>query len=78
MIFQTLDDKNQCFGVYVDGALYFDPPAHKLTKPWNYSGSLSDKEIDYGFLYAGGLSLDEVCPNHLKDEWQKVRKKFYS
>lgn len=76
MIFQTLDDKNQCFGVYVDGALYFDPPAHKLTKTWNYSGSLSDKEIDYGFLYAGGLSLDEVCPNHLKDEWQKVRKKF--
>jgi len=76
MFFQSLDTKEKCVGIYQDGALLYEPKYEGLTKTWGYSSSLKDMSIEYAFLYCGGKSLDEVCPESLKDEWGEISAKF--
>ena len=76
MIFQTLDDKSECVGVYVDGKLHFDNIPNGLTKTWKYTGSVQDDLIEYAWLYTGGKNLQETCPENLKEELTEVQKTF--
>ena len=76
MIFQTLDDKSECVGVYVDGKLHFDGIPDDLTKTWKYTGSVQDDAIEYAWLYCGGKDLQAACPEHLKEELTEVQKTF--
>jgi len=50
LIFQTLDDKSECVGVYVDGELHFNEIPSGLTKTWKYTGSISDSSVEYAWL----------------------------
>lgn len=76
MFFQTIDDKNKCIGVYAAGELYFDNIPSNLTKTWDYSESADKQEVDYGYLLAGGKTLEQVCPEHLAGEWDSVKRKM--
>ena len=76
MIFQTLDDKSECVGVYVDGKLHFDGIPDDLTKTWKYTGSVQDDAIEYAWLYTGGKNLQEACPDVLKQELTEIQKTF--
>ena len=76
MIFQTLDDKSECVGVYVDGKLHFDGIPDDLTKTWKYTGSVQDDAVEYAWLYCGGKDLQAACPEHLKGELTEVQKTF--
>ena len=76
MLFQTLDDKGECVGIYHDGELLFDFEnfPQDLTRTWGYNSFLEGyRGVDYAELYALGQSLDEACPDHLKEEWQDLR-----
>jgi hypothetical protein len=70
MIFQALDDKRECVGVYADGKLHFEDFPPDLTRTWKYSGSLQNQEVEYAWLYASGLPIEEVCPENLKEDLQ--------
>tara|TARA_Y100001937_G_scaffold59234_2_gene81327 strand:- start:9794 stop:10981 length:1188 start_codon:yes stop_codon:yes gene_type:complete len=74
--FQTLDDKTECVGVYTSGKLNFDDIPEGLTRTWKFTGSISDDSIEYAWLYSGGKSLAEVCPEHLREELDTAQKKF--
>ena len=76
MIFQTLDDKSECVGVYVGGQLYFDDIPEDLTVTWKYSGSLSDKDVEFVGLWTNGLSIEECCPEEHADELRQCRNKL--
>ena len=76
MLFQTLDEKENCVSVYLDGALHKEVDFSKLTKTWKYSAFLQDYNIEYASLYCQGKSLDEVCPDHLKERWAKISNKL--
>jgi hypothetical protein len=76
MIFQTLDDKSECVGVYVDGKLHFDGIPDSLSKTWKYTGSVQDDNIEYAWLYTAGKNLQEACPDDLKEELSEVQKTF--
>jgi len=76
VIFQTLDDKKDCVGVYVNNELNFKEIPENLSKTWSYSPYLKNKEIQYAHLYCNGKSIDEVCPDALKDEWENNNKKL--
>jgi len=77
MLFQTLDNKNKCVGVYYDGNLYFN---HELpegvNKTWSYASFLYDREVGYGYLQCGGKSLDDVCPHNVREDWEKINNKL--
>jgi len=73
MLFQTLDDIKECVGIYADGKLFFDQIPQNLTASWSYSSYLKGQEIQYANLYCEGKTLDEVCPEHLRDEWIEIK-----
>ena len=71
MLFQTLDDKEDCVSVYVGGEMMpYLPP--DISRTWSYSNFLIDKDVDYAQIYCGGQSLNDVCPVHLLPIWQKI------
>ena len=72
MLFQTLDDKSECVGVYANGELEFKQVPSDLTKTWSYSNFLEGLSIDYAQIYCHGKTLDEVCPAHLLEDWERV------
>ena len=76
MIFQSLDDKEECVGIYSDGKLHFNDIPDNLTKTWKYTGSLKDREVESAWVYCGGQSLDDVCPPDLQEAWQKIQRKM--
>lgn len=47
-----------------------------MSRTWDYSPILAGQEIEYAALYCGGKSLDEVCPEWLKPEWDRVNGKL--
>lgn len=77
MLFQTLDDKNECVGVYFDGDLYFDDQLPEgLDRTWAYAPFLSNREIRYGSIFCAGKSLSDACPTHLREDWEDARNKL--
>tara|TARA_R110000824_G_scaffold5923_1_gene27029 strand:- start:2518 stop:3717 length:1200 start_codon:yes stop_codon:yes gene_type:complete len=77
LLFQTLDNKHKCIGVYCNGNLYFDSDLSEgLSKTWSYASFLGDREISYGHLQCGGKSLDEACPPNVKDDWEEINNKL--
>ena len=74
MIFQTLDDKDECVGFYYDGQLHFDAPTlpDDLTQTWKYASYLDGHDgIEYANLYLEGRSLEDVLPEYLLDDWKE-------
>jgi len=77
MLFQTLDNKHKCIGVYYDGDLHFNDELPKgINQTWDYAPFLRDREIGYGYLQCGGKSLDDVCPPNIKEDWNKINNKL--
>jgi hypothetical protein len=75
MLFQTLDDKSECVGIYCANELVFDLDEfpEDLSKTWKYSSYLSDyKNIEYANLYIGDKKIHEVIPEYLKEDWEDV------
>jgi hypothetical protein len=76
LIFQALDEKHECVGIYLNGDVIYNDIPSGLSRTWSFSSFLSDKEIEYAQVYCRGKSLDEVCPDHLKPELERVWKKM--
>jgi hypothetical protein len=72
MLFQALDNKQECVGVYCNNELHFDAIPEGLTHTWNYSALLRDRDdVEYAFLYAQ-KPLEDACPRHLAQEWETI------
>jgi len=76
LIFQTLDDKFECIGIYADGQLFFEDLPDKLTKTWKYTGSLYDMDVQYAWLMVQGSPINEAAPEHLKEPLEKAQKRL--
>jgi hypothetical protein len=75
VLFQALDNKQECAGVYHAGELYFEKLPEGLTKTWNVSG-LTLNDVEYAHIYSGGESMMEACPENLKIKWENLNYKF--
>jgi len=76
LLFQSLDSKKECIGIYADGRIHYDNFPPSLIKTWDYFPFASEGVVEYAKIYCGGLSLTEVCPLHLKDDWTKAQQKL--
>lgn len=76
MTFVALDNKDWCKGIYHRGQLHFDKLPEDLNRTWKYSSYLSDRDVLYASLYTQGKSIDDVCPEHLQEEWQHYKKRL--
>lgn len=71
MIFQTLDSKNECVGIYTEGQLHYDDRPSGLTATWGYVPYLNE-DVDFVSLYTSGRKLKEVCPPELDEEYRRT------
>ena len=76
MIFQPLDPKGDCKGVYADGALQFGEIPSGLTKTWSPASYLIGKDVKYASLFVGGASLRDICPEKHKQDYERVSGKM--
>ena len=76
MYFQTLDDKTECVGVYKDGKLYFDDFPTDLRRTWKYTGSITDEDVEYAWLYTQGKALRDACPAEYEKELNSSMRKM--
>ncbi len=76
MLFQTLDDKRDCVGVYLNGELLYDQVPDSLSKTWDYSTFLQDTNVEFAKFYCGGQTLEQVCPTNLNTQWEAVRSRL--
>jgi hypothetical protein len=76
VIFQALDDKTECVGVYANGQLYFDNWPEEIAQTWKYTGFLSDGNIEYASLYCEGAPLERIAPASLKDPLAKAQRRL--
>lgn len=75
MIFQILDDKRDCLGLFSNGEFYYGQIKRAFEKTWDWSPHLSDDDYEYARIWCGGKSLEEVCPQHLVDRYNVHKKR---
>ena len=78
MIFQLMDDKKDCVGVYTNGQFIYDRIPTNMDSTWAYSEHLGDRYIQYGYLWAQGSKISDICPEHLLARWKTADKKIKS
>tara|TARA_R110000824_G_scaffold62563_5_gene165570 strand:+ start:5822 stop:7018 length:1197 start_codon:yes stop_codon:yes gene_type:complete len=76
--FQIIDDKRDCFGVYVNGNFLYDRLTVDSGITWRWSPHLRDIAVHYCYLLTGGKSLAEAVPEHLKERFELRQKKIKS
>ena len=76
MIFQAIDDKQECVGIYCGGQLHYTNFPSPLTATWRHTDSLKDDNIQYAYLLCGGKKLDEVCPTPLQERLRKSQRRL--
>lgn len=83
MLFQVLDDKPQKFVIYANNRLYKNEIPESISKTYKYPQIFrlrNDDNIEYLENWAEGKTLDELCPESLKEDWNRVNgriKAFY-
>ena len=76
MIFQILDNKIECRGIYAKGEIHKEP-FEGLTATWSYCDNLP-LDVEYAELYCGGKSIEEVCPEQISDRWEYLNDRLRS
>ena len=78
MIFQILDDRNECFGIYGNGEFTYDRIPDNIRGTWNWDHRLANRDIDYASIYATGQTLSGVAPENLRQRLEKRESKIKS
>ena len=76
MLFQILDDKKDCLGIYSGDEFYYGSLRDSFTKTWDWSPHLDSKDYEFARIFANGKTLDQVCPEHLKDRFNIYKNKI--
>lgn len=75
MLFQALDEKEKCVGIYFDGDIHKELPKDP-ERTWKYSSFLKDFKLEYANIYCAGKSLGEACPPELKEDYDRIWSKL--
>lgn len=75
MLFEIIDQKQKCKNIVLNNKIVSQPVYKDLSKTWSYHSSLKNYDIEYASLYSQGKTLDECCPENLKDKWNIIKQK---
>ena len=78
MIFQILDDRKECYGVYSNGKFRYDRIPENVTGTWSWDQRLIGRSIDYASVYSGGKTLSAACPEALRPRLEKREERIRS
>lgn len=77
MYFQPLDNKEECYAFFYDGAVHDSPPKYDEARTWSHSPNV-DVISEYASLYCSGRTLEEVCPEELQQDLSRSTEKLKS
>ena len=72
-VFTVLDSKKECLGYYYNGEIREQKTEDQFVT-WDYKPYFHEEGTEYVELYAQGKSLSEVCPDHLREEWDRLQR----
>jgi len=77
MIFQIIDQKQHCKNIYSNNQILSQYDYKDFTGTWSYHSSLEDNinDIEYACLYVDVRSIEECCPEKLKNQWNTIKDK---
>lgn len=75
MLFQTLDNKKECYAIFCNEIFYHYPNSLDLTRTWSWTSHFSSIDIEYAQIWCNGRSLGDVCPEDLRLQWEQVNYK---
>jgi hypothetical protein len=75
MLFQTFDDKQDCFMVF-KGGKFHSSITPNCTQTWSYASYLCDTEIEYASLYVLGKSLESLCSKGQHEVYKETEAKL--
>ena len=73
-VFTVLDSKKECLGYYYNGEIKEQKTEDQFIT-WDYKPYFHEEGTEYVKLYAQGKSLSEVCPEHLREEWDRLQER---
>lgn len=74
MYFQIFDAKRECKNVLSNGVVENSLKSN-MTHTWSFSPHLRNKKVYYAEIWSRGMSLNDACPEYLKNEWQALNLK---
>jgi len=78
LYFSVLDNKDDCFGFYQDGELFYDKPPQDMLVTWKHSESLCTGVYDYCSVLARTTTIADACPPEYRTDWERVDSKLRS
>jgi hypothetical protein len=75
LLFQALDEKEKCVGVYSEGKILKDLPEGG-THTWEYASFLKDLNVEYAKIYCEGKTLEQACPPELREDYDRIWKRL--
>ena len=78
MIFQIIDDKEECVGWFANGQLRAGSLPENMRATWDWSPRLGNQRVELAKIYAKGKSIAEIVPSHLEDRWESRHRKMKS
>ena len=78
MLFQILDSKSDCVGYFADNQIISTPDLPSAGSTWEYSSHLGDGRYELARIYSQGATITDVCPEDMKDDWEKIKKTLKS
>ena len=78
MLFQVLDSKAECVGIYTDSVLKPGVRVPLQGETWDYSSHLLGNDYEIARIYSQGATITDVCPEDLKEDWGKIKKTLKS
>ncbi len=73
MLFQALDVKAECIGYYANKIINSGNPPPLEGETWEYSEHLQGDRYEIGRIYSAGATITDVCPEDMKEEWEKIK-----
>jgi len=78
LLFQVLDHKKDCVGYFADNQIHSTNIIPPQGESWELSEHMRGETYELGRLYSQGAALTDVCPEDMKEEWEKIKKTLKS
>ena len=78
MLFQILDAKVDCVGYYSNNTIYPGSTLPSAGSTWDYSPHLLGSSYEIARIYSQGATITDVCPEDMKEDWEKIKKTLKS
>ena len=78
MLFQVLDAKSDCIGYFAKNQINSTTNLPTEGGTWEYSNHLGDGDYQIARIYANGATITDVCPEHMKTDWEEIKKTLRS